>query len=241
MSQRDLPLWARGVAALLLLVASWWLVHADAVRDVAGETIAVLCLGLIAASILRGMHLPLGLWPAGPWRSRFSNTAVVGVALVFGAGVVLSSPSETLGAQLDPAMFITVVGGVIAWGVAWAMVRQRPYLWWYGTAVGVALVPFLVAVLDGALAAGPPICLVVAAPVDQGTPCEAPALRTLVFLVAVVSPAALVTLEMAFRRLLIGQPDQAGLVLVLAAAAVHGGWLAFVAPSTLAIGLSWWD
>jgi hypothetical protein len=240
LSQRDLPLWARVVAALLLLVASWWLVHTDAVRDVAGDTIAVLALGIIAASILRGMHLPLGLWPAGPWRSHFSNTAMVGVALAFGGCVVAFAPSETLGGQLDPAMFITVVVGVIAWGIAWAMVRQHPYRWWYGIAVGLGLVPLLVGLLGTALPGGTPLCLVVVAPVEQGTACEAPALQTLVFLIAVVSPMALVTLEIAFRRLLIGQPHQAGLLLVLAAAAVHAGWLALVAPGTPAIGIPWW-
>ena len=239
MSQRDLPLWARAVAALLLLVASWWLVHTDAVRDVAGDTIAVLGLGIIAASILRGMHLPLGLWPAGPWRSRFSNSAVVGVALVVGVCFVVFAPPKTLGAQLDPALFVSVVAGVIAWGVAWAMVRQHRYRWWYGIAVALGLVPFLVAVF-GATLTGAPLCLVAVTPVDQGTPCEAAALQTLVFLIAVVSPLALVTLEIAFRRLLIGQPDQSGLLLVLVAAVVHAGWLALVAPATPAIGVPWW-
>lgn len=205
----------------------------------AGDGVALLALGIVAASILRGMHLPLGLWPRGPWRSQFPTTVLVGAAVVFGALVVVFAPEAPLRAQLDSALFVTVVVGVLAWGGAWAMVRQRSYVPWYGLAVGLALVPFVVAVL-AAVAGEGQVCLVVVRSVEQGTPCEAPALPTLVFLTAVLSPALLVTFEIAFRRLLMGQPDHAGLVLVFVAALVHAGWLALVAPTTPAIGVPWW-
>ncbi len=62
MSQRDLPLWARGLAAALLIIASWWLVETDTLRGAVGDSIALVSLGIVTVSILQGMHLPLGLW-----------------------------------------------------------------------------------------------------------------------------------------------------------------------------------
>ena len=125
MSQHDLPLWARGLAAVLLIIASWWLVETETLRVAVGDSIALLSLCIVTVSILRGMHLPLGLWPEGPWRSQFSKSVVVAVAVFFGICFVLFDPSsEALVEGIDKGVLVLAVIGVVAWGFSWAFVRQ---------------------------------------------------------------------------------------------------------------------
>jgi hypothetical protein len=241
LSQHDLPLWAKGVAAALLVISSWWLLQTDTLREVAGPGIAVLSLGVVSGSILLGMHVPVGLWPNGPWRARFSSSVIVIVALVFAAFFVLFDPGESLGDAYDPAMLLTTVIGVVAWGLAFTMVRQRPYIPWFAVAIGAALIPAAATVVRTALLDAPArLCLLTAVPVVDGTSCEAPAFQTFGFLVAAIAPAALLTVELTFRRLLIGQPERAGLLLVVIAAAAYGVWLALVAPVAPGIAMPWW-
>ena len=119
MSQRDLPIWARGVAAGLLLFASWWLFNTEGIRSVVGDSIGALCLGVIAASILQGMHLPFALWPDGPWRKQFSVPGVVATAAVLAIMILIPRAvrSDVLASQLDVGYGIVVVVGNVVGGV----------------------------------------------------------------------------------------------------------------------------
>ena len=241
LSQRELPLWARAVAAALLLFASWWLLETETLRGLMGYAIAPLSLGVVAAFILRGMHLPLGLWPNGPWRERFSIGTVVVVAAVFAVLILAARPYRLpeLAAALEPGMAVIIVAGVVAWGFAWAFVHQRRFLPWYGAAAAAALMPFLLAVFAVLVRAGPGFC-VLSTVGPEGATCGATIIEALVFLTAVGSAAALVTTELAFRRLLVGHPDRAGLVLVLGAALIASLWSLLVAVDSRLFEAPWW-
>lgn len=217
MSPRDLPLWARGAAAALLLFASWWLVGTAAIRDAVGNSVGLLSLGIVAAFILRGMHLPLDLWPPGPWRREFLTAIVVGVAALFGVSLALPRPGGVaeLVVLLDRGVVVMVTAGAVAWGFGWAFVRQRAYLGWYVVGAVAAVVPFVVGVL--ALRMSERVLPFEVVPWDVVA-------RVVVFAAAAGAAATLVTEELAFRRLLIGEPGRAGLVLVVVASAVAAVW-----------------
>jgi hypothetical protein len=78
--------------------------------------------------------------------------------------------------------------------------------------------------------------------VEAETTCQAAMLPTLMFLVAVGATSTLVTEELAFRRLLIGQPQKAGLLVILGAAVVAVVWYAVLGsmdvgfPAPLVLG-----
>ena len=222
MSPRDPPLWTRGVAAVLMIVASWWLRETDALRAAVGESVPLLGLAVVSASILRGMHLPLGLWPEGPWRGRFANSVVVGAAVVFGAAVVWLAPDRTLPrTSIDAGMAALVIAGVVVWGFALGLVRQRGYLIWFGLAVAAAAAPLVGAVAGGAV-------------------WNAGSWRSFGFLAAVGTSSSLVSLEFAFRRLMIGQPDRAGLMLVVISALPAAVWALLAAPLLPGFAVSPW-
>jgi hypothetical protein len=222
LSPRDPPLWTRGVAAVLMIVASWWLRETDALRDAVGESIALLALAVVSASILRGMHLPLGLWPEGPWRERFARSVVVGAAVVFGVLVVALAPDKAIPqTSIDAGMAALVTAGVVAWGFALGLVRQRRYLVWYALAVAAAAAPLIGAVVGGAV-------------------WTAGSWRSFGFLAAVGASSSLISLELAFRRLMIGQPDRAGLVLVLLGALPVAAWALLAAPLLPGFAASPW-
>lgn len=225
MSPRDLPLWARAAAAVLLVFAGWWLASTAAIRGVVGPSVAPLSLGVVAGFILRGMHLPLDLWPAGPWRRRFATPAVLGVAAALAVVLVVAAPPPDTMARrvVDPGAFALVPVGAVAWGFGVALVRQRRYLPWYGVAGLAALAPLAVGLL--AHGGGSGVAWDVAA-------------RTLVFTAGIAVAGALVTEEIALRRLLIGQPSGAGVVVVLLAAAVGAVWHVVVGASLGEGGLS---
>ena len=214
LSQRDLPLWARGIASGLLLFASWWLLNTEGIRSAVGDSIGALCLGVIAASTLQGMRLPLALWPDGPWRKRFSVPAVIVTATLL-AAMILSAKatgSEVLATQIDIGAAITVVVGTIGLGFAFGFVRQARYLAWYGIAVGLAILPVA-------------FDLVFASPnrgaIDRVFP-------SLLVLTAVGVTSKLVTEELAFRRLLIGIAPGAGLLSIMASTATALVWFALL-------------
>lgn len=244
MPRPDLPLWARGVAAILLVIAGWWLLHTETLHGVTGDAIAPLSLGIVAGFILRGMHLPLGLWPNGPWRKEFSTVMLLVVALVFGALIVATRPSRSpeLTGLLTPGMFVVVVAGVLAWGIALAYVQQRSVLEWYVVAAVAGLAPWLVAVAGLMVGGGgdATFCLLSTQGGPEAAGCSTTAVDALVFLTVIGVAAGLVTFELAFRRLLIGHPDHAGLVLVLASAAVALLWWLAVAPSLSEVTAPWW-
>ncbi|UCD25370.1 MAG: hypothetical protein JSW51_05495 [Gemmatimonadota bacterium] len=229
MSQRDLPLWARGVAAGLLVFASWWLLSTDALRSMLGNSVGILCLGVIAGSVLRGMHLPLAVWPFGPWRRSFSLIAVIAVAAMIAALILLSglSQPEALEEIVDPGMTVLVVAGAVFWGFSFGFVKQRPFITWYLLAVSLALLPYLIDLMLSVGADSGRCVWTRQVESPEGLDaCQAGMLPTLMFLVAVGATSGLVTEELAFRRLLIGQPEKAGLVSLLAAALIATGWYA---------------
>ncbi len=217
MSPRDLPLWARAAAAGLLIVASWWLVRTETIRVAVGGSAALLSLGIVAGFILRGMHLPLDLWPRGAWRSSFATAAVVAIALAFAVPLVLTRPARVaeLVVLLDRGVVAMVTVGVIVWGFAWAFVRQRPYAGWYAIGTAAALAPLLVAALWLRVGGD----AVLSNPLPWGD-----VVQVVVFAGVTGTAVSLVTEELAFRRLLIGEPTQAGLVVVVVAAAAAAAW-----------------
>jgi len=197
------------MAAVLLLFGSWWLFNTDAVHSVVGDSVGALCLGVVAASILQGMRIPLGLWPDSPWRKRFSVVAVLVTAGILAVSISLFGRSLHAGAEawLDPGRMVAAVVGSVGLGFGFGFVRQRRLLVWYGIAVGLALVPTALELLFGARAA-----------LNLNT------LGLLAFFTAVEFPAKLVTEDIAFRRLLIGTASGAGLVSVLGSATIALIW-----------------
>ena len=235
--QRDLPLWARAVAAILLVIASWWVLGASAVRNLVGESAAILMLGIVTASSLRGMHVPLGLWSEGPWRSRFSVGIVVAVAVAFAGVMVLADPATPVLLEwIDRGVFVLAVAGVVVWGVAWSFVRQRPVAQWYGIAIVAGVVPFLAGIADSMGAAGG-LCLLAADPVRG---CTGGALRVLGFLLPVYAAISLITIDVTFRRLFVGWPDRADPILVTASALLFGIWVAVVGVDVPIVAIPWW-
>jgi hypothetical protein len=240
LTQRDLPIWARAVAAGLLLFASWWLFNTEAIRSVVGDSVGALCLGVIAASILQGMHLPFALWPYGPWRKQFSVPWVIATALLVAIMILIARAvrSDLLATQVDVGTGITVVVGAIGLGFAIGFVRQRRFLKWYGIALGLALLPLafeLLAESIGASGVSAGLC-VLSSPQDPiaGSPlgnCTVALVPSLVFLTAIGVTSKLVTEEIAFRRLLIGITPGAGLLSVLASTATAFLWYAVLAKS----------
>ena len=235
--QRDLPLWARGLVAALLIGASVWMLNIEVLRNAAGSSVALVALGIVSASSLRGMHVPLGLWPEGPWRARFSVGVVVSVAVVFSIVMVSADPAapDVLG-LIDRGAFALIVVGVVAWGLAWAFVRQDSAAGWYGVATAAGVLPFLVGIVE--LAAGPDgVCLFGA---DPAGGCGVSSVRTFLFLLPVYAAVSLVTLDLTFRRFLIGWPDRADAVLVLASALAFGLWVWVVGSDVPLVATPWW-
>lgn len=234
----DLPLWARAVVGGLLVVTSWWLLSAKNILGLVGSSVGVAVLGIVSASSLRGMHLPLGLWPDGPWRARFSVGVVVTVAVVFGGIMVLADPQAPSAlALIDAGAFGLVVLGVVTWGFTWSLVLQRRFVSWYGIATMLGLAPFFTGVLTKGLADAHGICLIT---VDASAGCEGATLRVMGFLAAVYAALALVTIELTFRRLLIGTAEHANAVLVSASAVLFTAWTALVGADAPLVAFPWW-
>jgi hypothetical protein len=233
MSPRDPPLWTRGVAIGLLLIASWWLLNTEGIRVVIGDSIGALCLGVIAVSILQGMHLPLALWPEGPWRKQFSVSAVVSTAVLVALMILISNVAsmDALIGRLDVGTGIVVVIGTVGLGYAAGFVKQRRYVQWYGIALFLGILPFISELIFGSSStggAGVPLCYF-SVPQDQtvGGPtsgCSIPLLPSLVFLTAIGTASKLVTEEIAFRRLLIGVAPRSGLLSILLSSGTAFCW-----------------
>lgn len=238
--QRDPPLWARGLASGLLLFASWWLLNTEAIRSIVGDSIGALCLGVIAASLLRGMHLPFALWPSGPWRKRFSVPAVVSTGAVIATMIMVSraSGSSVLAARLDLGTGIAVVVGAVGLGFGIGFVKQGRYLIWYGIALVLALAP-----LAGELAIGSANSADISSGLcffspDRGqvaeeswNGCTVALVPALVFLTAIGAAMKVVTEEIAFRRMLIGIAPGAGLLSILGSAVVALLWYVLLSRS----------
>lgn len=238
MSQRDLPLWARAAAALLVVFASWWLVRTSVIRTVIGPSVAWIGTGVVAAFVLRGMHLPLGLWPDGPVRPRFRPAWVIGTTLVFAALVVLGNPATAapLGETLDPGLYAVVIIGVAGWSFAVAFVEQRQFVPWLIAAVALAAAPALAAMAGGAVSTA---CVFAMDAAD--VPCAAGMVQAAAFTTAAVTAAAFVSHELAFRRMILGRSRGAGLVLVVGSAAAAVAWEVALHSGHLSAGdTAWW-
>lgn len=227
MSLRDPPLWARGVAAGLLLFASWWLLNTESIRVVIGDSIGALCLGVIAASILQGMHLPLGIWPEGPWRKQFSVPAVVGTSVLLAAMILVAKIAvlDAVVSNVDWGTGIIVVTGAVGLGFAAGFVRQRRYLAWYGYALLLGILPFISHVTIDLLSANGgagPLCYF-SVPENE-IDCNLALVPSLVFLTSINVAGKLVTEEIAFRRLLIGVAVRSGLLSVILSCVVAFCW-----------------
>lgn len=222
MSQRDLPVWARVGTALLVLVGSWFATRSDLILRWVGDAVLPVTAGIIAISVLLGMRLPLDLWPSQPQRPRFSVLAAVAVSLVFGGMILISGPVGAASEFLDsagPGAQLAVVAGGVGWALGWGHTQQSPFSRWYGLALALGLLPIAAGVL----------WLVIR---DGGVPSfeVSVLLRETAFFLTVGTCAALLTQELAFRRLLIGQSGDAGLLAVVLSAAIFGVWHA-VAPA----------
>ena len=176
--------------------------------------------GVVAVAMLLGMGLPLDVWPQHPARARFSPMAALVAAVVLGVLMVASGPSDLAASMIETekGLVVAVIVGSAVWSLAWGQIRHRMVLRWYGIAVLAAVAPVLIGVITMAAQ-------------DGGLPPLQPVavLRVAAFFLVVGSTGALVTQELAFRRVLIGQAGDAGLATVLVAAALFGAWNA-VAP-----------
>jgi hypothetical protein len=234
----DLPYWARFLIGGLLLIASWWVLTADVVRGTVGSSVAVAVLGIVSASSLRGMHVPLAVWPDGPLRPRFSVGIVVLVAVVFSLLMVVGDPqSETVVGEVDRGVFVLTVLGVISWGFSWSFVRQGGYAGWYGMATAAGLAPFLVGLLESGFDPGGGLCLFGAGPDAR---CAGATMRVFLFLVPAYAAMALVTLELTFRRLLMGLPRHAHTLSIVASAGLVAAWTALVGSDVPLFGVPWY-
>ncbi len=219
MSLRDLPVWSRGVSALLVLIAGWYIPRAEGLATTVGNSAFELGAGVVAVSLLLGMRLPFDLWPQQPERERFSLPVAWVVAAGMGLLILVSRSSgvpEIL-AETDRGLLVMVVAGGTVWAVGWGRIRQRAFLRWYAIAGAAAVIPLIVRVVAMAIQ-------------DRGLPAvhTATFLQVGGFFLVAGAAGALVTQELAFRRLLIGQAGDSGLAVVLIAAVVFGAWLAVV-------------
>lgn len=179
-----------------------------------GDSVVEISAGVIAFSILLGMRLPLELWPRAPRRELFSIPFSIIAAAVLGGMILVSASTRIPAAFLETgrgAVPVVVAGGT-AMALGWGRVSQRAFSRWYLVAAVCAVVPVALGMLG------------------LGIRGEVTSFNPRIFfqaacLFAVIGTAgSLVTQEVAFRRLLIGQSGDAGLVIVLAAAVIFGLW-----------------
>ncbi len=236
--QRDPPYWARVLIGGLLVITSWWALSAGVARSAVGSSVAVVVLGIVSASSLRGMHIPLGLWPDGPWRRGFSIGVVVLVAVVFGTLMVVADPrSDAVLAQVDRGVFTLTVIGVVGWGITWSLVRQGGFAGWFGVATAAGLAPFIVGVLESGTVADGGVCLF---GLDASRQCAGSMMRAFGFLLPAYAAMTLITIELTFRRLLIGMPAYAETPTVVASGLLFAAWTALVGVDVPLFAVPWW-
>ena len=230
---RDVPLWARTIGSVLVIVASWWVVHTDGVTAVMGSSIGIVAIGVVAVSIVRGLGAPLGVWPAGDYRRRYLPWAVIVTALVFAVPIGMAGVDEwpAIASLVDGALWLSIIVGVVTWGYIVAVVPQRSFIGWYLAACLLAMVPVVAEVVFGTVQGG---CLVGA--VDAVEACGVGAVRAALLFVPAWIASALVTVELGFRRLLIGDPTRSGALVVAGAAGVTGLWGWVVGPAIPTVG-----
>jgi len=221
LSQRDLPIWARVIAAILLLGAGWWSARSPRLVSVIGDSVVEVSAGVVALSLLLGMRLPLDLWPRAPVRERFSVAIAIGVALILGVMILLAKPTGLPTEFRDygkAALPVVVLGGTV-WALAWGHTDQLAFKRWYLTAAAAAIGPWIIAVL---------VLLILG---ELAPFAFSGFLRSFLFFFVIATAGSLVTQELAFRRILIGQSGDAGLLIVAAAAVIFGAWHAILPGS----------
>ncbi len=228
------------MAVVALLLASWWFLRNDSLHGLLGDSIAPLSLGVMAVLILLGMRVPIGIWPSGPWRERFSVPAVLVVAIVCALTIVIAgrAGSGYVTSQVDLGKGMLVVAGTVAWGFAIAFVHQRPFIGWYAAAATLGLLPAIAGLLVDVSGQGGEayqMCFFTlgeTSAVDaESTRCAAAAVPALMFLVALGATSKLAAEELAFRRLLVGEPEGAGLLPVLIASVAAMAWYGLLSLS----------
>ncbi len=224
----------------MLIIGSWWVVHSEGLTDIVGHSIGILAIGVLTASVIRGLGAPIGLWPEGDFRARFVPWSVVAVAAAFSLAMGFSKVGLATEARslVDVGLWVIVISGVLAWGFVVAFVPQRPYAQWFIGAVVLALVPYAI----GAVASdvGSQACLFSVPDVSAPNSCEFTVFRGFLFFVPASVAGALVTYELGFRRLLVGDPETGGVVLVIAAALVAGAWAWMVGGDIPGLGSRAW-
>ncbi len=218
LSRLNTDLLTRVAGAALLLGAGWFSIHSELLRGLLGDSVHQIAIGVVAVSILLGMKSPFEFWTA-PLRDAFSIRTGISTAVVIGL-VIVASRSSGIAAHLvreNPgALVMTVVGGAV-WASGFGAMHQRRSAKWYGIAAACALAPFIGAYVAGGWA--------------MRDTFELTALRfaqVSAFLVVVQTVSALVTLELAFRRVLIGKPGKASLATVLVSGLIFGAWFVMV-------------
>ena len=203
-----------------MLLAAWHIPRTEQLVAFMGYSALEISTGVVAIAILLGMGLPLDLWPLHPARARFSQMAALATAVVLGVLMIASGPSDLPAGMIETekGLVVAVIVGSAVWSLAWGQVRHQMVFRWYGIAVLAAVAPVVIGLITMAAQDGglPPLRTGVL-------------LRVAAFFLVVGSTTALVTQELAFRRVLIGQAGDAGLATVLVAAVLFGAWNA-VAP-----------
>ena len=198
-----------------MLLAAWHIPRTEQLVGFMGYSALEISTGVVAVAILLGMGLPLDLWPQYPARTRFSLPAALAAAIVLGGLMIASGPSDLPANMIETeeGLVVAVVVGSAVWSLAWGQLRHKMILRWYGIAALAAVAPVLIGVITMAVQDGglPPL--------QTGV-----LLRVAAFFLVIGSTGALVTQELAFRRVLIGQAGDAGLATVLIAAVLFGTW-----------------
>jgi membrane protease YdiL (CAAX protease family) len=164
------------------------------------------------------MRLPVDLWPQQANRPRFSFPAALLTSFVLGALIVLAKTTEIPRIFWENeriALGVVVLGGAVV-AVGWGRTRQAPYARWYAIAALCAVLPVALGMLGLAVRGevqGFDVSIFV---------------KSVGFLGFFSAAGALVTQEVAFRRLLVGQSGDAGLLVVLVSALVFGAWHAVI-------------
>lgn len=209
----------RLAAAILLIAGGWFSANSERLTQLSGESIHIGAVGVLAGSLVMGMRIPLDFW-FPPLRKRFSPRIAVGVAFVLGALIILSRSTRIVADtfRTNPGhLAVAVLGGaIIAVSIGMAMQRQRAA--WYGIALACAWLPLITIYLaeNRVFKEGVGVIMLI---------------QVLVFFVVTECGAALVTLELGFRRVLIGSAEQASVAVVLVSAITYGLWLTVVRPA----------
>lgn len=205
----------------MFVVAGWLAGGSETLATMLGGSTVELSVAVVAVSFMVGMRIPPDLWPSAPLRPRFSLPVTLAVAVVIALLIVGAAGTELPRALLfeGRAAVPLVVGGAVGWALAWGRTPQEGYRRWFGIATAAAVVPVGVGALASTIE-GQLVPLSLAALVPAGA-----------FYLVIAATGALVTQELAFRRLLVGQGGDAGIGIVVGAAIAFAVWH-LVIPTT---------